>query len=109
MEWPEICAFVAASTGVRRQLSVNEGFGLLAPVEGRSQIASGRKRMRACRDLLVWMLFVAGSASLLGLGGCSGGSKAATTVTTAAGVYVVPVTVTAGASVSTVSLSNTVQ
>ncbi|MDP9038675.1 MAG: Ig-like domain repeat protein [Acidobacteriota bacterium] len=69
----------------------------------------GRKRLMASGRLLVWTLLAAGSASLLGLGGCSAGSKGATTVTTAPGVYVVPVTMTAGASVFTVNLSVTVQ
>ncbi|HZL25415.1 MAG TPA: Ig-like domain repeat protein [Acidobacteriaceae bacterium] len=47
--------------------------------------------------------------SMAALGGCSSGSKGPTTVTTAAGTYTVPVTVTAGTAVSTLNLSITVQ
>jgi len=47
--------------------------------------------------------------SMAALGGCSSGSKGPTSVTTPAGTYTVPVTVTAGTAVSTLNLSITVQ
>jgi hypothetical protein len=46
---------------------------------------------------------------VIGLGGCSSSPKGPSTITTAAGTYTVPVTVTAGTAVSTLNLSITVQ
>ena len=47
--------------------------------------------------------------SLMGLGGCGSSAKSPTTVTTAAGTYTVPVTITAGPAVSTLNVSVVVQ
>lgn len=47
--------------------------------------------------------------SIVGVGGCSSSPKSPTTITTAAGTYTVPVTVTAGTAVSTLNVSVTVQ
>lgn len=68
-----------------------------------------RKRGSAHSRLLLWLVLVGGSASMVMLGGCGKSSKSPTTITTAPGVYVVPVIVTAGTAASTVNLSITVQ
>lgn len=65
---------------------------------------SRRKLMRGGIMLSLLVL-----ASVAGLGGCSSSPKSPTTVTTAAGSYTVPVTITAGTAVSTLNVSVTVQ
>ena len=68
-----------------------------------------RRRRTVGLRLAALALLLIGSASMMGLAGCGGSSSTATTITTPAGTYTVPVIITAGASSSTVNLPVTVQ
>jgi hypothetical protein len=65
------------------------------------------RRSKLSRSGIVFGLLAL--VSVAALGGCSSSPKGPTTITTTAGTYTVPVTVTAGTAVSTVNLSITVQ
>jgi len=68
-----------------------------------------RRRRTVGLRLVALALLLTGSAWMMGLAGCGGSSSTATTITTPAGSYTVPVIITAGASSTTVNLPVTVQ
>ncbi len=96
------------TTGSLRNLPGAGALGGIVAAVLLMPFAFRRKRFSLGSRLLLLLVLVSGSVSMLGLSGCSGGLKT-TTITTAPGLYVVPVTVTAGTTVSTLNLSITVQ
>lgn len=101
-------ATTTTTSGFLQSLPGNRALGGILAALLLMPFALRRKQFAVRCRLLLLLAVVSGSMLMLGLGGCSGGTHP-TTVTTAPGVYVVPVTVTAGTAVSTVNLSITVQ